>query len=266
MRVAGRRRSRGSRRRRARRGRGRARAPRARTSRRPRRGRSRRGPPRRAATRAAGPSRARVETTRIIAKPSMIPRTTVASTPPASRMSAVAEPDRAERVAERVRRGRAAGRDDVRGPAQSEAHRELRGDRADRARRDRVDGRLLDLVRVVEVVHPLGELDRPAAGSERSRRSARRSSSDSAAGIDPGVRQRLRGRRDRQRHGAGDVPHFLVVQVVRRLEALHLAGDRGGEPLGVEERDASDAALARARARGRRPRGRSRSGRDTRSR
>src|SRR5204862_5357930 len=69
-------------------------------------------------------------------------------------------------VAEGVRRGRTAGRDQVREAVKVVGHRDLGCDRADRAGRDRIDRGLLRRALVPELVHALAELDGPAAGTE----------------------------------------------------------------------------------------------------
>jgi hypothetical protein len=90
----------------------------------------------------------------------MIPRTTVASTPPVKRMSAV--PCLIDRNAFPI-----ASEEEVHPVEMTcEVHRDLGGEGPDRAGGNRVHRSLLDLIGVIEVIHPLGELDRATAASE----------------------------------------------------------------------------------------------------
>jgi hypothetical protein len=93
------------------------------------------------------------------------------------------------------------------------------------------------------VVHPLGELDRPAARSEDDADPPACLEAGERGSVQTRVFHGLARRGERHRDGARDVADVLRFDVVGRDEPLDLTGDRGGKALGVEERDASDAAL-----------------------
>ena len=131
----------------------------------------------------------------------------------------------------------------MREPAQTELHRDLGGEGPDRARRDGVNGGLLDLVGVVEVIHALREFNRPAAGPENH---AELLPLGQGQGIrlDPGIGQRFGGGGDGEGNGPRDMPRVFGGDIGRGIEVLDLAGDRRGESLGIEERNAAQSAAA----------------------
>jgi hypothetical protein len=93
------------------------------------------------------------------------------------------------------------------------------------------------------VVHPLGELDRSSTGSEQDAEPPALLEGQ-RVGLDAGVVQRLARRGDRQGHGAGHVPDILGLEMLRGMEVLDLAGDRGRETFGIEQGDPAHTARA----------------------
>ena len=119
-------------------------------------------------------------------------------------------------------------------------HRDLRGDRADRSGRDRIDRRLFLVPLVPELVHPFTELDRSSSRSENH--------SDPAPALEIELARRdlrigegLGGRRENHGNRSRDVFELLGIDPLTRVEVDDFAGDAGGEAGCIEERDPSHA-------------------------
>src|SRR2546430_12756135 len=114
-------------------------------------------------------------------------------------------------------------------------HRDLGGDRSDRAGGNRVDGGLLRGVVEPQLVHPFAELHRPTARSEHHADVAARLQIEPTR-IELCVAKSLLGRCDGHRNDAGYVPDVLRVDPLQRIE-IDLARDAAGERGGIELRD-----------------------------
>ena len=144
-------------------------------------------------------------------------------------------------LADRVRARRAGGDDGVVRALDAERDRELAGDGVDEhvrqeVRRDAVGPALAQRVGLLE-----------DAGHAADRRAEDDADARRVEAVQPGVGERLATGRDAEQHVALELPRLLRRDDLRRVEALHLAGDPHGQAVRVERGDPVDAALARER-------------------
>ena len=134
-------------------------------------------------------------------------------------------------------------------PAESEAHGNFAGQRADGAGGDRIYAALLQVPGIVELILVLGEILAAAARADHHADSAQLVARH-GAGVKTGILQRLPHAGHRQRNGARDVGTVLRLHIARFVEFvgnftrnLH---DKSGW---VEARDAAHPADAGPRGR-----------------
>ena len=141
------------------------------------------------------------------------------STPPATIVSSMPELDVAEGVAHRVGGGGAAGGNDVAQTAETEAHGDFAGQRADGAGRDGIHAALLLMAGIEEPVLLFGEILAAAAGADNHADLAQFVARH-GGGVEAGVCHRLGDAGHRQRHGARYVRPVLRVDVGRLVELV----------------------------------------------
>ena len=132
-------------------------------------------------------------------------------------------------------------------PAETEAHRDFAGERADGAGWNGVDAALLDVAGVVEPVLLFGEIHAAAAGSDNHADAAQLVARH-GANIHPGVFQGLADAGHRQRHGARNMRPVLCIDVQFLVEFIgHFARHLHGQTRRIEAGDPAHPAHAASR-------------------